>query len=81
MLSRLAVILIRTYQLLISPYLGKHCRFYPTCSDYALTVYKEWGFIRGTFFTLRRLIKCGAWNPGGYDPPPIRSKNFKRGEI
>ena len=70
MLSRLAVLLIRAYQLLISPYLGKHCRFYPTCSEYALQVYAEWGFIRGSILTVKRLLKCGAWNPGGYDPPP-----------
>ena len=71
MLSRLAVILIRAYQLTISPYLGNHkCRFYPPCSVYALQVYKEWGFLRGSWLTFKRLIKCGPWNPGGYDPPP-----------
>ena len=70
MLSRFAVILIRAYQLLISPYLGRNCRFYPTCSNYAIQVYKEWGFLRGSWLTLKRLLKCGTWNPGGYDPPP-----------
>ena len=75
MLSRLAVILIRAYQLIVSPYLGNNCRFCPTCSEYAIQVYKEWGFLRGSWLTLKRLSKCGWWNPGGYDPPP---KNFKR---
>ncbi|MBQ7561705.1 MAG: membrane protein insertion efficiency factor YidD [Synergistaceae bacterium] len=70
MLSRLAIILIRIYQIFISPFIGAHCRFYPTCSNYALSVYKEWGFFRGTWLTLKRLIKCGAWNPGGVDLPP-----------
>ena len=74
MLSRIAIILIRSYQILISPYLGKNCRFYPTCSEYALQVYKEWGFIIGTKLTLKRLLKCGIWNPGGYDPPPKKLK-------
>ena len=75
MLSRLAIILIRAYQLIISPYLGNNCRFSPTCSVYAIQVYKDWGFLRGSWLTLKRLLKCGPWNPGGYDPPP---KNFKR---
>ncbi|MBQ6776161.1 MAG: membrane protein insertion efficiency factor YidD [Synergistaceae bacterium] len=75
MLSRLAVILIRAYQIFISPYLGRNCRFYPTCSSYAIQVYQEWGFWRGSWLTMKRLAKCGAWNPGGYDPPP---KNNKR---
>lgn len=72
--AKLAVLLIRAYQIFISPYLGKHCRFYPTCSNYALQVYSEWGFMRGTLLTLKRLLKCGAWNPGGYDPPPTKHK-------
>ena len=77
MLSRLAIILIRAYQLIISPYLGNNCRFSPTCSVYAIQVYKDWGFLRGSWLTIKRLVKCGPWNPGGYDPPP---KKFLRGE-
>ena len=70
MLSRLAVILIRIYQAVISPYLGNNCRFYPSCSEYAVQVYSEWGFVRGTVLTVKRLLRCGPWNAGGYDPPP-----------
>ena len=77
MLSRLAIILIRMYQLLISPYLGNNCRFYPSCSNYAISVYQEWGFLKGTWLTFKRLIKCGPWNDGGIDLPP---KNLTRGE-
>ncbi|MBQ7733564.1 MAG: membrane protein insertion efficiency factor YidD [Synergistaceae bacterium] len=72
MLSRLAIIFIRMYQLIISPYLGTNCRFYPSCSSYAISVYQEWGFIKGTWLTLRRLIRCGPWNDGGIDMPPKR---------
>ncbi|MBQ3644998.1 MAG: membrane protein insertion efficiency factor YidD [Synergistaceae bacterium] len=75
--SKIAVILIRMYQILISPYLGKNCRFYPTCSNYAIECYKEWGFFKGTFLTFRRLLKCGIWNPGGYDPPPKKFNEVK----
>ncbi|MBQ7543361.1 MAG: membrane protein insertion efficiency factor YidD [Synergistaceae bacterium] len=78
MLSRIAVLLIRAYQILISPYIGRHCRFYPTCSSYAAAVYQEWGFVKGTVLTVKRLLKCGAWNPGGYDPPPKKSREVKQ---
>jgi len=72
------VILIRAYQLLISPYLGGNkCRFYPPCSNYAIQVYKDWGFLRGSWLTLKRLSKCGPWNPGGYDPPPKKFNEVK----
>ncbi len=67
-----AVFLIRGYQILLSPIFGRACRFYPTCSNYALVVFKEWGFIKGFWLTLKRLLRCGPWHPGGYDPPPTR---------
>ncbi|MBQ4432242.1 MAG: membrane protein insertion efficiency factor YidD [Synergistaceae bacterium] len=69
-MSRLAIILIQAYQQLISPLLGSHCRFYPTCSNYALSVYREWGFLRGSWLTLKRIIRCGPWSEGGVDFPP-----------
>lgn len=68
--AALAVLLIRGYQRFISPLLGAHCRFYPSCSQYALMVFQEWGFFRGAWLTLRRLLKCGPWHEGGFDPPP-----------
>ena len=68
-----AIFLIRGYQRLISPLLGDCCRFYPSCSQYAVLVLQEWGFFRGVWMTLRRLLKCGPWHEGGYDPPPRRS--------
>lgn len=78
MLSRLAIILIKMYQVIISPYLGNNCRFYPTCSNYAVQAYSEYGFIKGTVLTLKRLLKCGIWNPGGYDPLPERKHEVKK---
>lgn len=74
-LTWIAVKLIRGYQVFISPMLGAHCRFYPTCSQYALIAFKEWGFLKGAWLTLKRLLKCGPWNDGGYDPPPLKVKN------
>ncbi len=77
MLSRIAVILIRLYQIIISPYLGNNCRFYPTCSNYAIQAYNEYGFIMGSVLTVKRLLKCGVWHPGGYDPLPDNNRKHE----
>nr|WP_315099639.1 membrane protein insertion efficiency factor YidD [uncultured Fretibacterium sp.] len=80
----LVVLLIRGYQRFISPLLGHRCRFYPSCSQYALVVFQEWGFFMGAWMTLRRLLKCGPWHEGGYDPPPRRcgsAKSDRDGEL
>ncbi|MBQ3586005.1 MAG: membrane protein insertion efficiency factor YidD [Synergistaceae bacterium] len=77
-MTRIAVTLIRIYQTLISPYLGNNCRFYPTCSNYAISVYQEWGFLRGSLLTVKRLLKCGFWNPGGVDLPPKKLREVKQ---
>lgn len=69
---RAAVLLIRGYQKFISPLLGARCRFYPSCSQYAVLALTEWGLFRGVWLTARRLMKCGPWHEGGYDPPPHR---------
>ncbi|MDR3229926.1 MAG: membrane protein insertion efficiency factor YidD [Synergistaceae bacterium] len=68
--ARLAVGLVRVYQRCVSPLLGVRCRFYPSCSQYAILVITEWGFFRGVWLTAKRLLKCGPWHEGGYDPPP-----------
>lgn len=65
-----AVFLIRSYQLLISPLLGPRCRFYPSCSHYAITALRMHGPVRGGWLAARRIIRCHPLNPGGYDPVP-----------
>jgi uncharacterized protein len=65
--------LIRAYQLLISPWLGPRCRFYPSCSQYALEALDGHGVARGGILALRRLARCHPWNAGGYDPVPLKS--------
>lgn len=72
--SRLAVLLVRGYQVLISPMLPPACRFTPSCSHYACACLHELGFLRGSWLTLRRLSRCHPWHPGGYDPPPLGSR-------
>ncbi|MDR1916842.1 MAG: membrane protein insertion efficiency factor YidD [Synergistaceae bacterium] len=70
MLASFAIISIKAYRKFISPLLGQNCRFYPTCSQYAMEAYERHGFIKGTILTVRRLARCGPWHPGGVDPVP-----------
>jgi len=63
-----AVGLIWMYQRFISPLTPRRCRFYPTCSDYAKESLLTYGLLKGSLKTLRRIIRCHPWNPGGYDP-------------
>ena len=61
---------IRAYRYLLSPWLGAHCRFHPTCSCYAITAIERHGALRGSAMALRRLLRCHPWHPGGIDPVP-----------
>ena len=63
--------LIRSYRLLLSPFVGWHCRFYPTCSAYALAAYSQYGWAKGSYLTLQRLLKCHPWHAGGCDELPL----------
>lgn len=76
--SRLLVLLIRGYQVVISPMRGPTCRFYPSCSAYAVTALRTHGAIRGTAMAVWRLLRCNPWNPGGVDHVPPREKNSAR---
>jgi putative membrane protein insertion efficiency factor len=62
--------LVRGYQYLIRPLIGANCRFYPTCSDYALEALERHGAARGSLLAAKRLCKCHPYHPGGYDPVP-----------
>jgi len=62
--------LVRGYQFLISPFLGSHCRFYPTCSCYALEAIEIHGALKGSCMAVRRVLRCHPWHQGGYDPVP-----------
>jgi putative membrane protein insertion efficiency factor len=64
------VTLIKLYQYLLSPWVGIHCRFYPTCSEYARVAIETHGVVRGSWFAARRLLRCHPWHPGGADPVP-----------
>lgn len=75
MIRRIAVCVIKLYQMFISPLFGPKCRFSPTCSTYAIECIVRFGVVRGTFLSLKRIAKCHPWGPSGYDPPPKLSKN------
>jgi uncharacterized protein len=62
--------IIRGYQLLLSPWFGDRCRFYPSCSCYAHTAIERYGAVRGSWLGLLRLLRCHPFHKGGYDPVP-----------
>ncbi|UCE19053.1 MAG: membrane protein insertion efficiency factor YidD [Gemmatimonadota bacterium] len=59
---------LRLYQIVISPMLPSQCRFYPTCSQYAIDALHKYGVKRGIFKTIRRILRCQPFHPGGFDP-------------
>ena len=63
-------ILIRGYQLAISPLFGPRCRFYPSCSNYAIQAIDAHGAVHGIWLTLKRISRCHPFNAGGFDPVP-----------
>lgn len=71
--------LIQFYRYLISPWLGQHCRFEPSCSAYALTAVKRFGAWRGTVLAVKRLSKCHPWHEGGLDPVPDKKPETPHG--
>lgn len=69
-MKAIVLALIRAYQYLIRPLLGSHCRFAPSCSEYAYEAVVKYGAIRGTWLAVRRIARCHPYHPGGYDPVP-----------
>lgn len=66
---------IRAYQLILSPVLGPHCRYSPSCSEYARRAVIEWGVVRGGWLALRRIGRCHPFGGAGYDPVPTRGND------
>lgn len=79
-LPSLALIgLVRLYQLVVSPWTPPSCRYYPSCSQYAVVAVQRHGAVRGTWLAVRRLGRCHPWTPGGVDDvPPAREKTSAR---
>lgn len=69
-MKRVLTTTIRGYQLVIRPILGAHCRFLPSCSEYAREAIERHGAARGSWLAARRVCRCHPYHPGGYDPVP-----------
>ena len=69
-MARVLIAFIRGYQIVLSPLLGKNCRFHPTCSHYAVEAIQKYGAVRGVWYAVRRIARCHPFNAGGYDPVP-----------
>ena len=67
LLTYLTIKLIRIYKLLISPFLGDSCRYFPTCSDYSIESLRTYGLFKGLFLSLKRILSCHPWGDGGFD--------------
>jgi hypothetical protein len=67
---KLMIILVRGYQMVLSPLLGPRCRFYPTCSHYTITAIERFGAVKGAWLAGKRILKCHPFHKGGDDPVP-----------
>ena len=74
-MRRILRFLIRSYQVALSPFFGPRCRFYPTCSRYAMEAIDKHGALRGSWLALRRLLRCHPFCSGGVDPVPEKKSN------
>lgn len=72
------VLLIKFYQLCISPFTPPSCRFTPTCSQYGLEAFRRHGPVKGLYLTVRRLLRCHPWGGSGYDPVPEEFHFFQK---
>lgn len=70
MIKKTILCLIRAYRYTLSYWVGQHCRFYPSCSAYAESAVEHYGSLRGSWFAIKRLLRCHPWHPGGEDPLP-----------
>lgn len=70
MLRRALMLLVRAYQLLVSPAIGPVCRYYPSCSNYAMQSLERHGAVAGTYLAAARVLRCNPWCLGGCDPVP-----------
>ena len=69
-LSKLLILLIKLYQITLSPFIGGACRYTPTCSNYGLEALEKYGAFKGGWLTVKRVLSCNPWGGSGYDPVP-----------
>ena len=73
------ILLIQVYRYLLSPLIGSHCRYTPSCSQYALDAVQAHGVLKGLWLALKRVGSCHPWHAGGYDPVPGANTEHKHG--
>jgi hypothetical protein len=64
------ILLIKIYQYTLSPFIGRNCRYTPTCSNYGIEAIRKYGAIKGGWLTIKRVASCNPWGGSGYDPVP-----------
>lgn len=67
-MKKILLFLIEKYQKHISKYLGRNCKYYPTCSEYTKQAIEKYGVMKGSFYGIKRIIRCNPFSKGGYDP-------------
>lgn len=80
-MQKVLVMLLKVYQYLVSPWFGQTCRFYPSCSCYAIEAVEKRGVLMGLWLTVRRIGRCHPWHPGGFDPVPEKCEAKLHGEL
>jgi hypothetical protein len=78
--AQMLILLVRVYQVTLGPLMGGHCRFHPTCSQYAVDALCAHGALRGGWWTLKRLLRCHPLGGHGFDPVPPRRADTARAE-
>lgn len=76
--GKLIILPIQLYRLFISPVLGPHCRYEPTCSAYAIHAIEHFGVFKGLWMAFMRILRCHPWHEGGYDPVPDKKAEPER---
>jgi len=80
MLKKIFIFPVRVYQWTLSPLLGAHCRFEPSCSQYMIDAINEWGPLKGTWLGLKRIARCHPWGGHGHDPVPKKQESKRVSE-
>ncbi len=73
--AQLGIGAVRVYQWTVRPLIGSHCRFWPSCSEYAIEALQVHGAARGTVMAAKRILRCNPWHEGGVDPGPVSNSN------